>query len=507
MKMKSILLNVYYKLSVLGLALSLILPMKASAAGSARLYFNGSNSATVGSTYRLGISVDPAGSTITALYLEITYDTSKLSPITNALTITSGFPDLPVENSVGGGRILLEGAGVNKNISTNTEIAAITFTATSAGSATFNYEATTQVLDNDSNDVTGVKESKTVTINTATSTGGGTSGGSTGGRPRSGGSGSTTGGGSTTGSTDSTTSTSNQSNTNTQTTVESKPSNNSNNTTTNQSPPANNTPEKDTTLPLIENIKLESLESNIKYNLSWTTNEEAISIVEYGAFKDALFTSTGSGDLTTNHKAILDLTAFKENEEFFYRITATDKSGNKSLSEILSNKSISSNQQNPQTEPSKEEESSRSNLLLIIGSVGLFLVLILGLVIVLIRKKRLHLSNNDQSLSPANLHTSLFDDVPLSTNINPKENKVETPNVPFTSNIKKDEVAISNNSDQQNSQTPLAVPPEDIPHPAPENNVASNDTVNSANKQPTSSGNVPLPGQVIAPNNPEDKNS
>jgi len=87
-------------------------------------------------------------------------------------------------------------------------------------------------------------------------------------------------------------------------------------------------PVVDTTPPVISGVSTSS-ETDTSADVTWTTNEPADSYVEYG--KDISYGLTASSnELTANHS--LKLTGLEPNTAYHFRVTSSDKAGNKASS-------------------------------------------------------------------------------------------------------------------------------------------------------------------------------
>lgn len=95
---------------------------------------------------------------------------------------------------------------------------------------------------------------------------------------------------------------------------------NGNDTTT---PPTN-----DTAAPVISNVSVSNVSSS-SVTISWTTNENSSSKVEYGS-NDAYGNDKSDGSMVTNHS--ITLTGLAANATYHYRVVSKDASGNKGTS-------------------------------------------------------------------------------------------------------------------------------------------------------------------------------
>lgn len=85
-------------------------------------------------------------------------------------------------------------------------------------------------------------------------------------------------------------------------------------------------PEKDKTAPKISAVKVTDI-SLKKATITWTTNESATSVVEYGP-TDKLGITASSTKLVKSHKITLSSSLLFPGSKYFYRIKSKDKSGN-----------------------------------------------------------------------------------------------------------------------------------------------------------------------------------
>lgn len=87
-------------------------------------------------------------------------------------------------------------------------------------------------------------------------------------------------------------------------------------------------PAVDTAPPVIKNVATSS-ETETSAVVTWTTNEPATSFVDYG--KDTNYgLNTFSTEMSTNHS--LTLTGLESNTAYHFRVTSSDKAGNKTSS-------------------------------------------------------------------------------------------------------------------------------------------------------------------------------
>jgi PKD repeat protein len=93
-------------------------------------------------------------------------------------------------------------------------------------------------------------------------------------------------------------------------------------------PPPPAPPAADTTPPVITNVSTSS-ETETGAVITWTTNEPASSVVEYGQETDYGLT-TSSPELTTDHSVTLSDLA--PNTAYHFRVTSSDKAGNQASS-------------------------------------------------------------------------------------------------------------------------------------------------------------------------------
>ena len=91
-------------------------------------------------------------------------------------------------------------------------------------------------------------------------------------------------------------------------------------------------PEKDTIAPKISDVKVADISLN-KATVTWTTNESATSVVEYGP-TDKLGLTASSTKLVKSHKIVLSSNLLFPGSGYFYRVSSKDKSGNEQKSDI-----------------------------------------------------------------------------------------------------------------------------------------------------------------------------
>lgn len=91
---------------------------------------------------------------------------------------------------------------------------------------------------------------------------------------------------------------------------------------------------KDTSLPVISDTKILSVSTN-SAEISWKTNENTDSVVEYGLEKDKYFLSTTDTKLTTDHVLKIESPVLTPGAKINFRILAKDQSGNLSTGNDL----------------------------------------------------------------------------------------------------------------------------------------------------------------------------
>lgn len=248
-----------------------------------------SKTVNVGSNFTVAIRVDSKGININAVQANLSYPTSKLDFVSISAA-GSAFP-VQLENSGGGGSVRI--ARMNPTpVKGDNLIASVTFKAKNAGTATVSFASGTAVVkSSDNKELITTKNGGSYTIKSANPPPPPPPDDEDPPKP--------------------------------------PPSSVSTSTTT-----TTTTPKKDTTAPKISGLRVSNIGFE-KATISWVTNEESSTVVEYGIAKSLGIVKFNT-KLTKSHSITLSKEILIPGTRFYYQVSSKDASGNVAKSKTTS---------------------------------------------------------------------------------------------------------------------------------------------------------------------------
>ena len=251
-----------------------------------------SKTVNVGSNFTIAIRVDSKGININAVQANLSYPTSKLDFV--SIDGSESAFNFPLEETGGGGIVKIGRIVLPDPVKGDRFVANVTFKAKSSGTATVSFASGTVVLKSSDNSVlTTTKSGGSYTINSTNPP-----------PPPPPDDGDT-----------------------------SKPSPSSTATSTTTTT-TTTTPKKDTTAPRISGLRVSNIGFE-KATISWVTNEESSTVVEYGIAKSLGIVKFNT-KLTKSHSITLSKEILIPGTRFYYRVSSKDASGNVAKSKFTS---------------------------------------------------------------------------------------------------------------------------------------------------------------------------